>query len=443
MKKIKKITSKALFSTYFKELRFCIIITLSPISSFCQNTATASGNWNDCSSWGNPTRIFRNITDTKTINSGITITANENWSTKTLQLNGDGAVSMSGTISLNFVTDEGDDRACVYTINCGSAVESGSITDGTAVPSGVYSEITHTGGDILNPGIPNASSLGVTGLTASFSYASSGKFRVTFSGTPSGAGIALFNVILNGQVACTLSRRVAAKSGSNICSVKMSSTTVRSFMCHNLGANTNLNPFDMSQSQAYGLQGGYIIYGRKGPSNWATSGNDNTQGFRAPPTATSHNGHYITSSLPDIGDLWYGGSENSPTKVSNDPCPSGFRVPTSIEWQAVIDNNTFTRVGTWGASPTNYTAGFNITTASGTILTLPANGGIATEGPTQGNYISYIVNRGNAGEYWTSARVSVGSKLLGKRFFFANSGAAFIDYENDSRHQQGVRCIKE
>jgi hypothetical protein len=33
-----------------------------------QNTASTSGNWDNCTTWGNPASIIQNITDTKTIN---------------------------------------------------------------------------------------------------------------------------------------------------------------------------------------------------------------------------------------------------------------------------------------------------------------------------------------------------------------------------------------
>lgn len=91
---------------------FFLVFILQPAFLFSQNTATASGNWNDCNTWGSPSAIYRNTTDTKTINSGVTVTANENWSTAAIQLNGGSAVNFSGSTVVDFTTDQGTDKSC-------------------------------------------------------------------------------------------------------------------------------------------------------------------------------------------------------------------------------------------------------------------------------------------------------------------------------------------
>lgn len=118
-----KIMNNSKFDFRYACIAFTLLLYLYPDFLFSQNTATASGNWNDCNSWGNPPAIFRNTTDTKTINNGITITENENWSTGALQLNGNGAVNFNGNIVLDFTQDQGADKSCE--IECGANIGAG------------------------------------------------------------------------------------------------------------------------------------------------------------------------------------------------------------------------------------------------------------------------------------------------------------------------------
>ncbi len=97
--KIKRIASLAVF-TFFQML-------------VGQNTASSSGNWSACSTWGNPTAIYRNTTDTKTISSGVTVTADAVWSTAAIVLNGSGAVAYNSGIFTDFVNDQGADASCI------------------------------------------------------------------------------------------------------------------------------------------------------------------------------------------------------------------------------------------------------------------------------------------------------------------------------------------
>lgn len=100
--------------------RYTLLIAgiVMPVLLLSQNTAVTSGDINNCGTWGNPTAIFRNTSDTKTINNGVTVAANENWSTGAVVLNGNGAVNFNNGIVLDFTNDQGADKACSMTIHC-------------------------------------------------------------------------------------------------------------------------------------------------------------------------------------------------------------------------------------------------------------------------------------------------------------------------------------
>lgn len=89
-------------------------MTATSMYAFAQNTASVSGNWDNCSTWGNPSSIFQNNTDTKTINTGISVTQNTTWSTNNVNFGtGNGSISFAdNTKSIDFVTDLGPDKSC-------------------------------------------------------------------------------------------------------------------------------------------------------------------------------------------------------------------------------------------------------------------------------------------------------------------------------------------
>lgn len=78
-----------------------------------QNTATTSGNWDNCNTWGNPSSIVQTTTDMKTINNNVTVTQNTAWSTGSVIFNGNGAITFASSAnSIDFVTDLGGDQSC-------------------------------------------------------------------------------------------------------------------------------------------------------------------------------------------------------------------------------------------------------------------------------------------------------------------------------------------
>jgi uncharacterized protein (TIGR02145 family) len=106
---------------------------------------------------------------------------------------------------------------------------------------------------------------------------------------------------------------------------------------------------------------------------------------------------------------WNSGTEVAPVKVTaNDPCPSGFRVPTKTEWQAEL-------------------AGFsNASGAYASVLKLPV-AGYRYFSTGDRNYV------GSRGHYWSST-VS-GTLLFGGSFALMVSRSRAFGFS--------VRCIKE
>ena len=191
----------------------------------------------------------------------------------------------------------------------------------------------------------------------------------------------------------------------------------KAFMCHNLGADTNMNPFVPTA----GIHGAKYKWGAQ----------------------TGQEGHYISqeNDQKNEGSIrgWTlssnaRGSWLDESRGPKDPCPQGYKVPSRAQWQGVIDNNRFERVGSWANSNTNFTTALYITDSSGRrTLMLPASGiRLGGTGIPQ--------RRGLQGTYWTST-VTRNQNAFSYPFIFENSRLTVSSGNHSRSHGSSVRCI--
>ena len=184
--------------------------------------------------------------------------------------------------------------------------------------------------------------------------------------------------------------------------VNTSATTTLTFMAHNLGANNSLDPHTPVQ----GIHGNYYQWGRS----------------TAAATTQALIGTWNTTSAAN--GAWADGS-----KTANDPCPTGYRVPTNAQWSLVDSYNAQTTTGSFSNNATNFGAARHFGTGANK-LTLPAAGfRNASNGA--------LTNRGSSGNYWSSTGYGTNANYL----LFASSTAGPT---NSSRtYGYSVRCVSE
>lgn len=193
----------------------------------------------------------------------------------------------------------------------------------------------------------------------------------------------------------------------------VTSTTGKIWMDRNLGASRVAT--SSTDSEAYG---DLYQWGRNSDGHQTR-----TSGTVDGPVESGAEGSNFIQSQGD----WLSSSDdtrwNGTTKGAHDPCPGGFRVPTSTEWE---NERNYGGPGSWGTeSIQNNAAG-----AYASVLKLPVAGYRNDSNGT-------LYNVGSRGRYWSST-VSGTSALY---LFFTSVNADM----NSNYRANGfsVRCIKE
>ena len=309
--------------------------------------------------------------------------------------------------------------AALTTLNCGGATTTGTLTNGSAA-NGVSTAIPYTGGNAGTYGAQSVSSTGVVGLTATLAAGTlangAGSLTYTITGTPTTSGTASFAITVGGQ-SCSFTVSVGTAigqypagtvncAGATTVLDVTNPTTGRIWMDRNLGAtqvatsSTDVNSY-----------GDLYQWGRRA---------DGHQCRTSPTTATlssvdqpAHGSFIVAPNAPydwrspQNANLWQG------VNGVNNPCPSGYRIPTETEINAErLSWSQDNSVGAF-ASPLKWTLAGYRRYDNGGLYVAGANGG-----------------------YWSSTVSGTDSRDLN----FSSGGASM--YDTNRADGFTVRCLK-
>jgi uncharacterized protein (TIGR02145 family) len=304
-------------------------------------------------------------------------------------------------------------------LNCGGATTAGNLFSGS-VAGNVSVSLQYTGGNAGTYGAQSISSTGVVGLTATLSAGTlangAGSLTYTITGTPTTSGTASFAITVGGQ-SCFFTVSVGAAqpqypagtvhcAGATTVVDVTNPTTGKIWMDRNLGATQAATSSTDANSYGDLYQWGRRSDGHQCRTSATTTTLSSTDqpanaSFILPPNSP------FDWRSPQNDNLWQG------VNGVNNPCPSGYRLPTSGE--LITEKNSWSIGGAADAFAS---------------LKLPVAG-------RRDDITGSLIEIGSYGYYWSSSMSNViGIRVLG----FTNGGDAMNTSGRANGHS--VRCIK-
>ena len=389
------------------------------LSDICQSGTSAAmggsvGGSATGGTWSGGAGTWTNATNPST--ATYTAGASETGSiTLTLTTSGSscGTTTATKTITVN-ANPTASAGAALAAINQGatSAAMGGSV--GGSATGGTWSGGAGTWTNANNPSTAT--------YTAGGSETGSITLTLTTSGGSCGTTTATKTITVNASVSYPAGTVHCNGTPTEV--VDVVSTTGKTWMDRNLGATRVASGSTDVQSYGSIYQWGRFSDGHQCVNRYAGDGvtTSVSTGTRSSTDTPGHGNFIIHNSSPydwrltQNNNLWQG------VNGINNPCPTGYRLPTVAEWEAERNNGG---TGYWGTG----SAYDNANGAFASPLKLPVAGFRSNNGP--------LYSVGTAGHYWSSTVYGSDASYLN----FSNSGSFF------SIHPRAVglsvRCLKD